>query len=379
MSMFEDLKKRSMKRRMFPSIVLLLIGVVLGVFLFPSVIEVIEGKAAFETLEPDEIKDKMLVEVSLDTNFGCYIEEYEENTQTHRTRTTDLYYIIWTGDDDAVDYRYMGIRVPVEEEDKMEEMAEATFNNMRSDPVRFTGEIQEMSDEAYGYFKDYFISSGLTEEEFEEYTLPYFINTRAMQTDTVVVICVFAAAALVLIVLGICMIISAAKGGRLKALKKELADAGFGDADADLEYQGAKILHKGDNIRIGRRLTFFMSGSKPHAIVNDEIVWAYQKTTTHRTNGIKTGTTYSVVLNVIDKKKYETQHTFVKKQFELPAAGENGALEILEYINQTMPWVLIGYDNDLSKLYNKDCQSFLNIKYTKVDHDQLIEMNDITT
>ncbi|MDE7287235.1 MAG: hypothetical protein K2N55_10400, partial [Lachnospiraceae bacterium] len=167
-------------------------------------------------------------------------------------------------------------------------------------------------------------------------------------------------------------IISAVKGGRLKTFKKELANAGFGEAEADLEYQGAQIIMKADDFRIGRRLTFFIIGSKPHVLLNDEIVWAYQKTITHRTNGIKTGTTYNVVLHTIDKKKYESQHVFVKKQSEIAVAGEERALEALAYIGQTMPWVLLGYDNDLSKLYNKDCQSFLNIQYTKVDHNQLI-------
>lgn len=370
--MFEELKKKSIKRRLSPAIVLLIIGGALLVFLFPRVMEVVKGKVAFETLEPYEITENMLVDVSLDTNFGCYIEEYEENTQTHRTRTTDLYYIIWTGDDDAVDYCYMGIKVPASDEDKMEEMAEATFNNMRSDPVRYSGEIQKMPAEDYGYFKEYFLASGLTEEEFREYTLPYFINTRAMQTDTIVAVCTFAVCALVLVVLGIVMIVNAARGGRLKTFRKELADAGVGEAEADLEYQGAKIMHVGEDFRIGKRLTFFIVGSKPHVLLNDEIVWAYQKTTTHRTNGIKTGTTYSVVLNVINKKKYESQHTFEKRQFDLSSGGKDGALEILEYINQVMPWVLLGYDNDISKLYNKDCKSFLDIQYNKVDHNQLV-------
>ena len=370
--MFEELQKRSMKKRLFPAIVLLIIGVVALVFLFPSLMEVFKGSVAFETLKPYEIEEKMLVDVSLKENFGCYMTEYEENTQTHYTRTTDLYYVIWTGDDNAVDYCYMGIKVPASDRDKMEEMAEAGYNNMRTESIRYSGEIQKMPSEDYEYVKEYFLEAGLTEEEFRGCTIPYFINTKAMQTDTIVVTCVFSVGALVLITLGIVMIINAAKGGRLKTFRKELADAGFGEAEADLEYKGAKILHKGDDFRIGRRLTFFIIGSKPHVLVNDEIVWAYQKTTTHRTNGIKTGTTYSVVLNAINKKKYEAQHIFEKRQFDISAAGESGALEILEYINEVMPWVVLGYDNDLSRLYNKDCKSFLDIRYTKVEHNQSI-------
>lgn len=370
--MFEELKKRSIKKRMFPAILLLIIGGAALVFLFPKVMGVMKGNVAFETLTPDEIKANMLVDVTLDANFGCYIEEYEENTQTHYTRTTDLYYVIWTGDENAADYRYMGIKVPVSDEKKMEAMAEATYYNEPCDPIKYYGEIQKMPDEDYEFLREYFMGAGLTEEEFEEYTLPYFINTRVVPENSIAVTCVFAFAALVLVIMGSWMIISAVNGGRLKAIKKELADAGFGEAEADLEYQGARIILKPDDFRIGRRLTFFMIGSKPHVLLNDEIVWAYQKTTTHRTNGIKTGTTYSIVLNTIDKKKYESQNVFTKRQSEISVAGEQKALETLEYIGQTMPWVLLGFDNDLSRLYNKDCKSFLDIQYFKVDHNQLI-------
>lgn len=368
--MFEDLRKKSFKRTLFGPIVMMIMGAVALVFLFPRLMEVLRGTAAFETLEPDEITDNMMVDVSIDVNFGCYMYEAEENTQTHRTRTTDLYYVIWTGDDNATDYRYMGIRVPVSDKNKMEEMAEAAYNEMRSDPILYSGEIQKMPSEDYKYFKEYFLDAGWTEKEIEENTLPYFINTKAMQTDTVVVICVFSAAALFFFLLAVWLIVSAAKGRLLKTIKKELADAGFGEAEADLEYQTAEILNEPENLRVGRRLTFFMIGNKPHAVVNDAIVWAYQKTTTHRTNGIKTGTSYSVSLNVINKEKYESQHRFEKKQFDLAVAGEKNAREVLGYINQTMPWVMLGYDNDLNRLYHNNCQEFLEILYLKTDRSQ---------
>ena len=59
------------------------------------------------------------------------MEQYEENTKTHARHTTDLYYVIWTGDENAQDFRYMGIKVPASDEYKMEEMAEAlSFSNI---------------------------------------------------------------------------------------------------------------------------------------------------------------------------------------------------------------------------------------------------------
>ena len=85
--MFEELKKRSIKKRMFPAILLLIIGGAALVFLFPRVMGAMKGNIAFETLAPDEIRANLLVDVTLDANFGCYIEEYEEKLKVIYTES----------------------------------------------------------------------------------------------------------------------------------------------------------------------------------------------------------------------------------------------------------------------------------------------------
>ncbi len=91
---------------------------------------------------------------------------------------------------------------------------------------------------------------------------------------------------------------------------------------------------------------------------NEKIVWAFQRTTTHRTNGIKTGTTYEIAL-----KNYE------KKNFQVSVPNEQTGQEILQYIVEAMPWVVVGYNNDLNKMFSGDYQNFLQLRYNQVPRD----------
>ena len=144
--MLETLKKKSFKTSLILSVILIIAGIFVIAISFPDTLAAVSGYETFEDLEPDEIRNQ-LVEIDVNANFGCYMEEYSENTSTHRRTTTDLYYIIWTGDDYATDFRYMSIKVPARYEDEMEEIAENTYNEMRSAPLHLVGKIRKLSSE----------------------------------------------------------------------------------------------------------------------------------------------------------------------------------------------------------------------------------------
>lgn len=356
--MLEKLKKKSIQKSWFGLLVLLAIGIVLIWLEFSNIVSLMRGHIQFETLEPDEINGSLVVDASIDTNFGAYLEEYEKNTKTNYTRTTNLYYVIWTGDEYAEDFKYMGIKVPASEESTMEAIAEATYYEEYIDPVTYSGAINKMTDEEYKYFKEYFMDSGWTEEEVEEYTLPYYISVGALTGGSAVAAYVIMAIGIVLVIIAIWRFIFVLSGGCLKTIRKEMEEIGVSEHELEYEYESAKLINKGNDFRVGKRVTFFMLGSKAHVVSNAKIVWAYQKNTTHRTNGIKTGTTYEIVF-----KNYE------RKNFQISIPNEQTGQELLQYLNDTMPWIVIGYDNDLNNLYQKDYQNFLQIRYNQVPHD----------
>lgn len=351
--MLEKLKKRSVKKIIPSVIILAVIGLVLIGIEFSNFKSLLKGHVTFETLEPDEINGDLIVDASIDVNFGAFMEEYEENTKTHATHTTNLYYIIWTGDEDSEDYKYMGIKVPAADEREMEAMAEATYNYEYSDPISYSGAINKMTSEEYEYFQDYFLESGWTEEEIEEYTLPYYISVGALTGGAASSVYVILALGVILILAGIIVLIYGMTGGGLKGFKRQMEEAGFSETDTEYEYEGAKLFHKKNDFRIGKRLTFYMAGNKPQLILNDRIMWAYQQNTTHRTNGIKTGTTYQILIYTVDSKKIH--------RVDIP--NENTGKEVLQYINETMPKAVVGYSDELMNLYRKNYQDFLKLRY----------------
>ena len=361
--MLEKLKKKSILKSLPAVVILLVVGIGLLVLEFSNVKSLLRGHVVFETLAPEEIDSDLIVDVTLYDNFGCYMEQYEENTKTHTRRTTDLYYVIWTGDENAEDFRYMGIKVPVTDENAMEKMAEATYYGEYSDPISYSGAVNKMTSEEYKYFKEYFLESDFTEEELDEWTLPYYISVGALTGGAATSAWVIVGIGLVLVLIGALLLILALAGNKLKAIRKELAEAGFDEASVDYEYEGAKLFNKGSDFRIGNRLIFFISGSVPHVIAKDKLVWAYQSTTTHRTNGIKTGTTYAVMLR-----------TFAKKSFTVAVSNEGEAQEALQYISQEIPGAVVGYDNELNKMYQKDFQNFLQLKYNHREENDSFQM-----
>ena len=307
----------------------------------------------FPTLLPDEINGDLIVEASINANFGAYMEEYSKNTKTNVTRTTDIYYVIWTGDDDSEDYKYMGIKVPASYGGQMDRMAEATYNYEMSDTIHFTGAVNKMSSEEYQYFREYFQESDWTDEEIDEYTLPYYISVGALTGGAATSAYVIFGIGIALIVFGVIILLYALSGGDVKAFQKEAATLGMSEMELEAEYAGARVMIQKDNLRIGRRLIFYMTGRRTRVIVNDKIVWAYQQSTTHRTNGIKTGTTYEILVYLLNEKK--------ARRINVP--GEEKAGEVLQYMYENIPTAVVGYTDELLSLFNKDYQGFLNLRY----------------
>ncbi|MGN0168058.1 MAG: DUF6709 family protein [Acetatifactor sp.] len=358
--MFETLKKNSFKSSLIASVILLILGIVLAALNAGNAFFATTGYVEFESLEPDEIKSQ-LVDVELVENFGCYLEEYEENTSTHYRTTTDYYYIIYTGayDDLETDYKFMSIKVPASFGSKMDDMADNTYNGIQSSPISFSGKIQKLDDEEYEYFLEFWEEMGFSDDEIEDMTLPYYINvydSKGSQNGVYIIVFLIGIA---LVVWGIIRIVKGSKGAYLKNFRQDIASIGCTESSVESDLNSAASYCKKGQIKIGRLFTYYnLNSVTPRAIPNSKIMWAYQNTTTHRTNGIKTGTTYSVMLFV---EGY-------KNAFNVSVPNEATAQEILKKMNEMFPWIVVGYSEDLKKLFNKDRAQFLQLRYNTVEH-----------
>lgn len=354
--MLEELKKKSLKKSLPGTIIFFIIAAVLAVIAIPKICNI----QKFEDLEPDEIKNQN-VKIGVTTNFGSFLEEYSENTSTHKKTTTHYYYVTLTGDEDAHytdDYRFVAIKVPAKYKKQMDEIMEYTERQEYADPFYFVGHIRKLDSEEYRYFKLAYMNP--TDDWMEENTLPYYIEVTgtSLATGKDVVYIILLAVAGLFALLGVVCIIKATSGSYIKAFTKDIQSAGYTEASVFSDINNA-FSFGGNNIKVGRLCFYYgMNDIVPRAIPVNKILWAYQNTITHRTNGIKTGTSYSLMIFVDGRKSAAS----------ISVPNEATAQGILQQMNTMYPWVVIGYSDDIKKLYNKDRAQFLQLRYNTVDH-----------
>lgn len=350
--MFESLKKKSLKSSLVLTVILAAVGIALTVHFAVGTWYVVTGYVSFVELKPDEISNQW-VALNLKENWGSFAETTETNSNTHISKTINLYYVILTGNDYSIDFRYMAVNVPADYARKMEQMA---ANGSYDDPLFLSGRIRKMDNDMYRYFKDYMLDLGLSEEQFEEYTIPYYIKVfPSEQTENICTVAAFSFGVL-LIVLAAVRLIKAASGGYLKKLRADIASIGISEISADSDWTAAAEICKG--VKVGRLFTYYMEGSKPRAIPNTKILWSYQNTTTHRTNGIKTGTTYSIMIWVDGQKNASN----------IGMPNEATAQEMLKRFGNQCPWVVLGYSDELRKMFQNNRSQFMQLRYNTIDH-----------
>lgn len=350
--MFESLKKKSLKTSLVLTIILVAIGIGLVAHFALGTWYVVTGYVPFVNLDPDEISNQW-VALNLTENWGSFADYTETNSNTHISKTISVYYIIQAEDNYTTDFRYMAVEVPASYEYRMDQMAQhGAYNN----PVFLSGRIRKMENDIYRYFKEYMMDGGLTEEEFEQYTLPYYIKVYSDEMlENVTTVAAFLFGVL-LIALAVSRLVKAMNGSYLKKLKTDIASIGISEFSAESDWNSAVEISKG--IKMGRLFTYYMEGSKPRAIPNSKILWTYQNTTTHRTYGIKTGTTYSVMIWMDGRKN----------AVNIGMPNEATAQETLKRFGAQFPWVVVGYSDELRQMYNKNRAQFMQLRYNTVEH-----------
>lgn len=436
--MFEDLRKKAIKSTIFGTIILVVIGLIMTVIGALRSYYIFAGYVDFTKLAPEKIRSQA-VELDLNSNFGSYMYDTETNTKTHQTTTTDYYYIIWTGDDYATDYRYMTIKVPYSYRSRLDTMADNTFEGYSSDPIHFEGVIKKLDDKGYDIFTEYWtqdywgnwwaqyltsyyiyddwtdeetaslkeswesyptntswlslangkndwaadVAACTTEDEFydladriydtiltdkgdvieawalqwmEENTLPYYIDCSSEKMDGVFFILLVVGA--IFLIWGTIRLAKVLSGSSVKELRKNISAAGYTESQIESDFRNAFSFDKKETFKVGRLMSYYISGTNAKAIDNKKIMWAYMHTVEHRRNGIKVGTTYSIM--VYDENSPSGRTYTVPNE-----AAAQGALQKMAAM---LPWVVVGYSDELKKLYHKERSQFLQMRYHACEH-----------
>lgn len=354
--MFQELTKKSIKK-VLPAVLVLCIigGVLMGLFAREFVCALGKDKV-FEELLPEEIKPGLIVEAHIKENFGICMEEYESSNSSRGVHTKS-YHVIWTGDDDAEDYRFMVIELAAKYDSEMENMAEAFYYGESVEPITFRGRIEKMTKEELKYFYEYFEEAEYTAEEIEEATLPYKIvagNVAGMKAGSYVLFGLGA----VIFFIGVIMLVSALRGGKLKKLKKEIEASGYSVDRVESDYARRQKVCEAPEIFMGDAFVYFSQGAVPHVVLKKEIVWIYYSATAHRVNGIKVANTYG--LNIVTKDK---------KTFALDVATKNKVIASVESLSAKLPWAVAGYSEELAAMFRNNYSQFLEIAYHKAEDE----------
>lgn len=354
------IKRRSFIVSMLYSIIILTIGIFLVMDIMSSIVAIFTGYTPFEMLRPEEINDQ-LTELDLQICFGPYAEQDTESTSMYFRTITHYYYMILTGGESDLDYRYMSIQVPLSYTEQMNRIAEASAAGFSSEPLHLTGRIYRLNQKEYSLFQDSLLSSGWTMDEIEAMTLPYCIEVlsaaeeRNRNTDYIF----FFGMGLLLVFWSAWRILRSICGGNLRKFRRAYEAAGFTEAvvDADLAQAFPRVGKA--RVRVGLLCLYYgLTGQRPALIPNKDIIWAYHVHPLRDATAMRPDPPRRIAVYALKDKRPRM----------ISVSDMASAQNILNRISKTMPWVIIGYTEELEKILREDRSRFLRLQYNTVAH-----------
>ncbi len=350
--MFNELQKFARKKIIARVILSVVALIILLIFFGSSFLKLVQGPTDLDSLSLDELPGAYI-----ETDAYVLIDSFAEYTETDKSgseSTTDLYYIIPVGE-----VEYMGMGVKPKDFNEASQICDETYEYMMDERDELTsfihikGTIKEMDEELAGFYYDWFEETGYIDyssrEELEQYAIAYVIEPETIGVFEGSIVYLVLAVCAVLILCIIINIVMGSTGACLSQIKKFIANNESTDSLEAIEddYRNATVV---ETVRVGKNYTFYFKGIKAIVVKNSDIIWAYLKRVTHRTNGIKTHVTRSLMLNTSNK----SLHT-------IDMRSEDAVGEVIEQYSINNPHIILGYSEELEKCYKKDINSFINL------------------
>lgn len=349
--MFNEMKMASIKKTSLIALAIVFIGIGLLYFKGEKAIVYLKGPEDITSMSPDKIEnvDYAKIKLTKDNLFNSYSEKYE--TRGKEKHTVCYYFTILVGNQNTA--KCMGVKVYTKHYDEIDEIfkdyekesAGEKLDKVHS--VTIKGKLKKMESDAYKYFVDSFKKENYTDEQINNQTMNLMVDEESINETCLIypilgILCIVGSILYMLyVVLGL---------GQRRTIKR-LKKKGPGALErAEEDFKNARVIKS--NLKIGKYYTFIVNGAKNHIIANDEIVWVYPSKVEHRTNGVHTGTTYSVIIKTINKKSYSVN-----------TGSELVSDSIMEIYNSLTRSIVLGYNTNLKKLFQKSFNEFLNICY----------------
>ena len=342
--MFQELKSRILKKRLASIIILGVLGIICIALFTPKQLAKMNRKNIYYA-KANEIAKTKEAKIEID-KYNLYgIFSVEEDSK----RTKAYYCLVLIGDDEPA---FMAVKVDSKYESKLDKISDEYTdldNGIDSDErtvIKAEGTISRMSSEELRYFSQYIDQFEFDLDEYGIETCEYCLDGTKNDSSLF-----FIFLGIILVVIAVIMLILGLSGSGVKKLEKQLEETGMKYA-VEMDYASAVTMGKSRNMMVGNRFSYYIRGFKVDIIENDKIVWTYTKRIKHRTNGIPTGSTYSVLIYTIDKKKKE-----------IAFRNEAECNEVVDTYGRISQRIILGYTDELMTMYNRDFERFLSISY----------------
>lgn len=344
--MLKELKKITFKK--IGKIVLIcgIIFILLFVPTIPCIVTLLNGTSDLYSIPIDKLPGAY-VECDIGFIFDSFAEKAV--TKNNSRIRSSRYYIIPIGD-----YEFMGISVNSTDVSLADKILKETYSWIEegkpiTHSLHIKGTVKEMNYKVAGYYEDWFIEAGFTDEEIDQYALKYVIEPNYLGYMNIYVF--YTLIAISSSILFYSLLFAIITTLRVFIFIRNNANTGNLE-EIDQDFQQAVNF---GNVFIGRNYTVFIKGFMPNIVRNKDIIWAYHRHITARTNGIKTHISHVLNLN-----------TRTKKSYSIGMKSESIVYEVIEYYKVHQPHIILGYSNELMNCYRRDFNTFLEMSHKQV-------------
>jgi hypothetical protein len=344
--MYELLRKKVLKRTIIRIVISLVIIIAYFAFYGNDLIGVLSGPVKItEGINLEEYEGKV-VTFDADCVLSEYIRFEEKNTKTFVKKLTDIGYLAF----DEENGKFFGIQLGAKNETQMNSLMDESVDYFIGDTediptgIKVTGTLVKLTGEERRHFNDTIDYLFANVPEFKDYVIPYVIVNGTIGSLNTTAFYIIGSIALFTLLHLIYVIVNFIRGKYTKEFDKYLQNNQTVSLSAiEADFEAAKQF--GKEIWIGKNWTIFISGVHGHIHDNKDVIWAYYYQRTGK---------YSVS----EVKLYKKDKTVASI-----TASKKLSMEILEYYSETQPHMVIGYNKETEKLYQKNFNEFLEIRY----------------
>lgn len=348
------MKKLKMKTltNLLPIIALLMIVLAALIYVtVPSLVMLVQGPVELSEVDFTQDIDDIYVTTELQGIYDWYADEMEGDDLVARE-----YFI------DANENYYMGLKVKKSDMEQAEALlAESSKfldgtidgDELAKSAYRVTGTIHFMPSEDMDAYYDYI--SDLDEETKAQF-LPYYIEVDMIGETGIGGILLWCALIALLGGVVIWLIICLLRGRYQKSMNAYISGStNSAAAKEKVEFFLANTTPV-NGLRYNNEFLCGMSGPNVAFGETKKLVWAYQSITKHKQYFITVGKQYFLMLVFEDGTPQAVE---MKKEVHVQ--------ETLHMLEGLCPQAIIGYNDELANLCQKDFRQFMSLKYNKTE------------